>query len=35
MEIIDYITSGGKNVITTYLDDLPKKRNWKGTRLDM
>jgi len=25
MEIYDYITSGGKNVITNYIDNLPLK----------
>jgi len=33
MEILDYITSGGKNVITEYLDTLPKKEMLEGYRI--
>jgi len=27
MDIIDYATAGGKNLIETYLDNLPKKNS--------
>ena len=30
MDIIDYTTSGGKNLIDDYLDNLPKKEMLKG-----
>ena len=33
MEILDYVTTGGKNVITEYLDKLPKKEKAEYYRL--
>ena len=33
MEIIDYTTIGGKNVILEYLDGLPKKERAEGYRI--
>jgi len=33
MDIIDYITVGGKNLIEEYLDNLPKKEQLKGYQI--
>ena len=33
MDIIDYITAGGKNLITEYLDKLPNKEQAEGYRI--
>ena len=33
MNIIDYITAGGKNLITEYIDNLPKQEKAVGYRL--
>ena len=33
MNIIDYMTIGGKNLITEYLDDLPKKEQLKAYQI--
>ena len=33
MNIIDYATSGGKNLIEEYLDDLPKKEQLRGYQI--
>ena len=33
MNIIDYITAGGKNLIEEYLNDLPKKEQLRGYQI--
>ena len=33
MDILDYRTSGGKNVIFEYIDSLPKKERAEGIRI--
>ena len=33
MDIVDYTTAGGKNLITEYIDELPKKEQAEGYRI--
>ena len=33
MNIMDYHTAGGKNLILEYIDDLPKKEMFEGHRI--
>lgn len=33
MRIFDYVTAGGKNLITEYLDKLPKNEKAAGYRI--
>ena len=33
MDIIDYTSSGGKNLIDEYLDSLPKKEMIRGYKI--